>query len=71
MQSIDFFWAYKKLKYNLNLKKQKNDIMFDWLKLKSYKLMRKPYDERMKQVDSSYISNINSKYTKHLREWEE
>jgi hypothetical protein len=44
--------------------------MFDWLKLKSYRLMPKPYDERMKEVDSSYISNIYSKYTQPIKEWE-
>ena len=71
MQSMDFFWAYKKLKFNLNTKKQKNDIMFDWLKLKSYRLMPKPYEERMKEVDSSYISNIYSKYTQPIKEMEE
>ena len=41
MQQIDFFWAYKKLKFNLNTRLQKNDIPFDWLKLKSFKLIPK------------------------------
>ena len=58
MQSIDFFWAYKKLKFNLNTKFLKNEIMFDWLKLKSFKLFPKPPPEPVDQKDSSYVTNI-------------
>jgi hypothetical protein len=70
MQSIDFFWAYKKFKFNLNTKLQKNEIKFDWLKLKKYKLDLKPFDERMRKIDSSYVSNIISKYDKDMKEWD-
>ena len=68
MDSIDFFWAYNKLKFNLTTKVQKNEIPFDLLKLKSFKLNPKPPElvALEKNKDASYISNINSKYTKEL-----
>ena len=72
MQSIDFFWAYKKLKINLSIKMDKNDIVFDLLKLKSFKMEYKLPELRAQEytTDSTFISNINSKYTKEVIDFE-
>ena len=47
--------------------------MFDWLKLKTFKLNPKPPEliAQTKEIDSSYVSNIVSKYNKDLQAWDD
>ena len=48
-------------------------IQYDWLKLKSYKLWPKDPEllTRYTNLPNSNISNINSKYTYEVEDWEE
>jgi len=48
-------------------------IKYDWLKLKSYKLWPKDQEllRRYENLPNSNISNINSKYTYEVEDWEE
>jgi len=48
-------------------------IQYDWLKLKSYKLWPKDQEllRRYENLPNSNISNINSKYTYEVEDWEE
>jgi len=73
MQNIDFFYSYRQFKYHLKSLNAEEKMQYDWLKFKAYKLQPKDPELLKNNPDmpNSYVSNINSKYTKEIKSWDE